>query len=455
MPTDRYLASDVADDLLEARRNWIGWRFALTTARPTSGLGRPAIPLARTPPLLRSCGTTLPTTLSNQGGCRYLAVVKRTIYDSDHEAFRASVREFIDREVRPHLAAHIEAHAMPRELWLAAGEQGLLGLEVPEQYGGSAAGDYRYNAVLFEELAKVNLALPSSVAIHADTVAPYLVHLTSEEQRERWLPGFCTGEILTAIGMTEASGGSDLAALRTTAVRDGDQWILNGSKTFITNGYSADLVVVAARTTPEKKSRGITLFGVEATMEGFSRGRKLDKVGMPESDTAELFFDDVRVPGTHVIGEVDGGFIHMMQWLPQERLVTAITNLAHCSQILLETIEYTKGRKAFGQSIGAFQHNKFLMAELVTKVDVAQAYLDQAVAAHSRGELTPTDAAKAKWWSAQVQNEVLDHCVQLHGGYGYMNEYRVARAWKDARITKVWAGSNEIMKELIGRDLGF
>jgi alkylation response protein AidB-like acyl-CoA dehydrogenase len=385
----------------------------------------------------------------------YLARVQRTIYDSDHEAFRASVDEFVERQVRPHLEAHIEAHAMPRELWLAAGKQGLLGLEVPEQYGGSEAGDYRYNAVLFEELAKVNLALPSSVAIHADTVAPYLVHLTSEEQRERWLPGFCSGDILTAIGMTEPSGGSDLAALRTTAVRDGDDWILNGSKTFITNGYSADLVIVAARTTPEKKSRGITLFGVEATMEGFTRGRKLDKVGMPESDTAELFFDDVRVPGTNVIGEVDGGFIHMMQWLPQERLVTAITNLAHASQILVETIAYAKERKAFGQSIGAFQHNKFLMAELVTKVEVAQAHLDQAVAAHTRGQLTPIDAAKAKWWTAEVQNEVLDHCVQLHGGYGYMNEYRVARAWKDARITKIWAGSNEIMKELIGRDLGF
>jgi long-chain-acyl-CoA dehydrogenase len=381
--------------------------------------------------------------------------VKRSIYDSDHEAFRSSVREFLDREVKPHLEEHAEAHAMPREMWLAAGKQGLLGLEIPEQYGGSEAGDYRYNAVLTEELAKVNMALASCVGIHADIVAPYLVHLTTEEQRERWLPRFCTGEILTAIGMTEPSGGSDLAALRTTAVRDGDDWILHGSKTFITNGYSADLVIVAARTSPEKKARGITLFGVEADMEGFSRGRKLDKVGQPESDTAELFFEDVRVPGANVIGEIDGGFIHMMQWLPQERLGSAVTNIAHAAQILEETVEYARDRKAFGQSIGNFQHNKFLLAELVTKIEVAQAFIDQAVAAHDKGELTAIDAAKAKWWSAEVQNDVLDHCVQLYGGYGYMNEYRVARAWQDARVTKIWAGSNEIMKELIGRDLGF
>ncbi|MGN6130561.1 MAG: acyl-CoA dehydrogenase family protein [Nocardioidaceae bacterium] len=380
--------------------------------------------------------------------------MRRSIYEEDHEAFRSSVAEFLDRQVKPHLEEHIEEKSMPRELWLEAGKQGFLGLEIPEQYGGSEAGDYRFNAVLTEELAKVNMALPSCVGIHADIVAPYLVHRTTEEQRERWLPGFCTGAILTAIGMTEPSGGSDLANLKTTAVKDGDDWILNGSKTFITNGYSADLMVVAARTSPEKKARGITLFGVEATMDGFSRGRKLDKVGQPESDTAELFFEDVRVPSANIIGELDHGFIHMMTWLPQERLGSAVTNISHAAQILAETIDYAKERKAFGQSIGSFQHNKFLLAELVTKVEVTQAYVDQAVLAHNEKKLTPVDAAKAKWWSAQVQNEVLDHCVQVFGGYGFMNEYRVARAWRDARVTKIWAGSNEIMKELIGRDLG-
>jgi alkylation response protein AidB-like acyl-CoA dehydrogenase len=386
-----------------------------------------------------------------------MRAMKRAIYDEDHEAFRASVKEFLDRQVIPNLEQHASDKAMPREFWLEAGKQGFLGLEVPEEYGGQledGAGDYRFNAVLTEELAKVNMALPSCVGIHADIVAPYLVHLTTEEQKKRWLPGFCAGEILTAIGMTEASAGSDLAALKTTAVKDGDDWILNGSKTFITNGYSADLVVVAARTSPEKKARGISLFGVDTSLEGFSRGRKLDKVGQDESDTAELVFENVRLSDADLIGELDNGFIHMMNWLPQERLGSAITNLAHAGQILLETIQYAKDRQAFGKSIGQFQHNKFLLADLVTRVEVTQAFVDQCVLAHTAGELTPIDAAKAKWWTAQVQNDVLDHCVQLHGGYGFMNEYRVARAWRDARVTKIWAGSNEIMKELIGRDLG-
>jgi alkylation response protein AidB-like acyl-CoA dehydrogenase len=378
----------------------------------------------------------------------------RTIYNEDHEAFRASVGEFLDRRVKPHLEQYQSDKALPREFWIEAGKQGFLGLEIPEQYGGSDARDYRFNAVLTEELAKINMALASCVGIHSDIVAPYLVHLTTDEQKQRWLPRFCTGELLTAIGMTEPSVGSDLAALKTTAVRDGDDWVLNGSKTFITNGSSADLVVVAARTSPEKKARGISLFGVESDRDGFSRGRKLDKVGQDESDTAELSFEDLRVSGADLIGELDHGFIHMMNWLPQERLGSAVTNLAHATQILVETVEYAKERKAFGQSIGHFQHNKFLLADLVTRVDVAQAFVDQCVLAHNKSQLTPIDAAKAKWWSAEVQNEVLDHCVQLYGGYGFMNEYRVGRAWRDARVTKIWAGSNEIMKELIGRDLG-
>jgi alkylation response protein AidB-like acyl-CoA dehydrogenase len=380
--------------------------------------------------------------------------VQRMLYDADHEDFRASVVEFLSRKVWPHVDQHADDKVFPRELWMAAGRQGYLGLGVPEEYGGSAAGDYRFNAVLIEELAKVNMALASSLSIHFDVVAPYLVNLTTEEQRRRWLPRFATGEIVTAIGMTEPSAGSDLAALRTTAARAAGGWLLTGSKTFITNGYSADLVVVAARTSPEKKAHGISLFGVEATMPGFSRGRRLDKVGQPEADTAELFFDDVFVPDENVIGGVDQGFILMMQGLPQERLGAAVANLAHARQILTETIGYARERTAFGTAIGSFQHNKFLLAELATKADVTQAFVDECVVAHNRGELTPVDAAKAKWWTAQVQNDLLDHCLQIHGGYGYMNEYRVARAWRDARVTKIWAGSNEIMKELVGRELG-
>ncbi|MBC9734279.1 acyl-CoA dehydrogenase family protein [Nocardioides marmotae] len=380
--------------------------------------------------------------------------MKRDIYDEDHEAFRGSVREFLERSVIPHVDEHAEAKAIPREFWLEAGKQGFLGLEIPEEYGGAGAGDYRFNTVLAEELSKVNAALGSCWGIHADITAPYLVELGTEEQKQRWLPGVAAGEILLAIGMTEPSGGSDLAALKTTAVRDGDDWVINGSKTFITNGYSADLVITAVRTSPEKKARGITLFAIPADAAGFSRGRKLDKVGQPESDTAELFFENVRLSDDHVVGEVDMGFIHMMQKLPQERLGCAISNLAHAKQIFEETVAYTKERTAFGAPIGTFQHNKFLMADIDTQIDVSQAFIDRCVELHDRGELTPVDAAKAKLWTSEIQNRILDHCVQLHGGYGFMNEYRVARAWRDARVSRIWAGSNEIMKELIGRDLG-
>jgi alkylation response protein AidB-like acyl-CoA dehydrogenase len=380
--------------------------------------------------------------------------MKRTLYNEDHEAFRVSVRGWLEREVTPRLDEFIEAKAIPRDVWIEAGKQGFLGLEIEEEYGGSQADDYRFNAVMSEELSRVSAALSSCLGIHADIVAPYLRDLCTEEQKQRWLPAFCTGELVTAIGMTEPSGGSDLAALKTTAVRDGDVWVLNGSKTFITNGYSADLVVVAARTTPGSGARGISLFGVEATMEGFSRGRKLDKIGQTESDTSELFFDNVRVPTANLIGELDRGFIHMMERLPQERLGAAVSNIAHAAGILDETLDYIKERKAFGQPVGSFQHNKFLAAELVTKIEVSQAFVDQCVLAFNEGTLTAVDAAKAKWWSAEIQNDVIDACVQLYGGYGYMNEYRVARAWRDARVTKIWAGSNEIMKELIGRDLG-
>ncbi|WP_213577437.1 acyl-CoA dehydrogenase family protein [Rhodococcus sp. USK13] len=381
--------------------------------------------------------------------------MKRTVYGDDHEAYRDSVRQFLARHFEP-CADDVRADkALPRDFWLEAGKHDLLGLEVPAEYTGADAGDYRFNAVLIEELAKANAALASSVSIHCDVVAPYLVELTTDAQKERWLPGVCSGEMLTAIGMTEPGGGSDLAALKTTAVRDGDRWVLSGAKTFITNGYSADLVVIAARTSPEKNAKGITLFGVETSLPGFERGRKLDKVGQDEADTAELFLDNVRVTDADVIGELDRGFIHMMSFLPQERLGCAVANLAHAAQILVETIDYCRERKAFGHSIGTFQHNKFLIADLVTQIEVTQAYVDRCVEAHVAGELTSVDAAKAKWWTSDVQNRVIDHCVQLYGGYGYMNEYRVARAWRDARVTRIWAGSNEIMKELIGRDLGF
>ncbi|MFC6883159.1 MULTISPECIES: acyl-CoA dehydrogenase family protein [Actinomadura] len=380
--------------------------------------------------------------------------MRRTVFEPDHELFRESVRQFVQRTLVP-LDEDIRAERMlRREVWLEAGRQGLLGMQVPEEHGGQGAGDFRFNAVIGEELARVAAAYNSIVSIHIDICAPYLLELATEEAGKRWLPGFCTGELVTAIGMTEPSGGSDLAALRTTAVRDGDSWVINGSKTFITNGGHADLVIVAAKTDPERGAKGISLFGVEAGTPGFTRGAKLDKVGQPEADTSELFFENVRVPASHLIGELDRGFVHMMERLPQERLSCAIANVAHARGVLEETVDYVKERTAFGRPIGAFQHNKFLVAELITKLDVAQAFVDQCLAAHVAGELTAVDASKAKWWSSDVQNEVIDGCVQLFGGYGYMREYRVARAWMDARVTRIWAGSNEIMKEIIGRDAG-
>lgn len=269
----------------------------------------------------------------------------------------------------------------------------------------------------------VSAGIASCFGIHVGVVAPYLAELTTPEQKARWLPRFCSGELVTAIAMTEPGGGSDLAALRTSAARVGDDWVVNGSKTFITNGYGADLVVVAARTDQTQRAKGITLFAVETGMTGFIRGRKLDKVGQTESDTAELFFTDVRVPEANRIGELNRGFIHMMERLGQERLGAAVSNTAHARQILDETIEYVKQRQAFGQSVGSFQHNKFKLAELVTAMDVTQAFVDHCVTAYAAGHLISADAAKAKWWSAQVQNDVLDARLQLYGGYGYMNEY--------------------------------
>jgi alkylation response protein AidB-like acyl-CoA dehydrogenase len=379
---------------------------------------------------------------------------RRTIFEDDHEVFRASASGLLGRILEKDHDRYREQHGIDRALWRALGEQGFLGFMVPERWGGAGTDDFRFNAVLGEELAKHGLALASSIGIHTDVVAPYLLELTTDEQKDRWLPGFCTGELVTAIGMTEPGAGSDLAALTTTATPTADGWMLNGQKTFITNGASADLAIVAARTTPGSGSRGITLFGVEAGTDGFDRGRPLDKLGQPEADTAELFFSDVHVTQADVIGEVDRGFYHMMERLPRERLSTAIVNLAHATAVAEVTLDYAKERTAFGQAIGTFQHNRFTLAELFTKLDVARAYVDTVLSDYVVGRLDPVDAAKAKWWSADVQNDVIDACLQLHGGYGYMRESSVGRAWIDARVTRIWAGSNEIMKEVIGRSLG-
>jgi alkylation response protein AidB-like acyl-CoA dehydrogenase len=378
--------------------------------------------------------------------------MRRTLFDDEHDRFRESVRTFVEREVMPNHERWRDLRGIDRELWLAAGRADFLGISVPAAYGGSETNDFRYNVVLTEELARASLGLSSSVGIHTDVVAPYLVELTTDEQKQRWLPSFCTGELVSAIGMTEPSAGSDLAGLRTQARRGDGGWVINGSKTFITNGGSADLVVITART--DSGPRDISLFAIEAGAQGFARGRKLHKLGQPESDTSELFFEDVVVTREHLIGELNQGFAAMMRRLPQERLHSACANLAHAREALTQTLDYAKERVAFGRPIGTLQHNRFMLAELVTEIDVSQAYVDQCVRRYVEGTLADVETAKAKWWTSQVQNRVIDACVQLHGGYGYMAEYAVARAWADARVTKIWAGSNEIMKEVIGRSLG-
>jgi alkylation response protein AidB-like acyl-CoA dehydrogenase len=385
--------------------------------------------------------------------CTHLvSTMPRTLFEEEHELFRESVREFVRRTILPARERHRQERAIHRDVWLEAGRQDFLGLGVPAAYGGTGVTDFRFNVVLQEELARAGLAYASSFGIHTDVVAPYLLELTSPEQRECWLPRFVTGEHISAIAMTEPGAGSDLAALRTTASRDGDDWVLNGVKTFITNGARADLVVVAARTGPEP--RDISLFLVGGNAPGLMRGEPLHKVGQPEADTAELFFEDVSVTRENLLGELGRGFRHMMERLPQERLSTAAANLAHATAMVEQTLNYVKERRAFGRPIGSFQNTRFVIAELVTQIDVTQAHVDRCIEAHVAGRLHAIDAAKAKWWTAEVQNRVLDACVQLHGGYGYMQEYEVARAWCDARVTKIWAGSNEIMKEVIARDLG-
>ena len=377
--------------------------------------------------------------------------MKRALFEDEHNWFRESVAAFVERELMPNRERFRSQRFIDRATWLKAGEAGFLGLGVPAEYGGSGSDDFRFNAVFGEELARAGFAYASSFGIQTDVVAPYLLRLTSEEQRRRWLPGFCSGETISAIGMTEPGAGSDLRAIQSTARREGEDWTLSGSKTFITNGYNADLVVTAAQT-PDPG--GISLFVVEAGMEGFSRGNKLDKLGQHEADTAELFFDEVRVPAANLIGEPGRGLAAMMDHLSQERISTAVVNVAHAENVLRLTLEYVMERRAFGRPIGSFQNSRFVLAGADAELEMARVYIDRCVEAHAGGELTAVEAAKAKLVSSEIQNRVIDACLQLHGGYGYIEEYEVARSFVDARITKIWAGTNEIMKEVIGRSLG-
>jgi alkylation response protein AidB-like acyl-CoA dehydrogenase len=379
--------------------------------------------------------------------------VQSALYEASHEAFRAMVRDFLSKEVVPHHAAWEEAGIVDRAVWLKAGETGLLGMDVPEEYGGGGVKDFRYNAILAAEVSRVG-ASGLGFGLHNDVVAPYLIDLCTDEQKARWLPGFVKGEIITAIAMTEPGAGSDLQGLQTTARRDGDEWVLNGSKTFITNGINADLVIVVARTDPDAGARGFSLLVVERGMPGFERGRNLDKIGLKAQDTAELFFDDVRVPASNLLGTEGHGFFHLMNNLPQERLSIAAVAVAASRLILDLTVDYCKSRTAFGRPIGTFQNTRFELAEMHTEVTIAETYLEKAILEHNAGRFTVEDAAMAKWWTTELQKRVVDRCLQLHGGYGYMLEYPVARAYLDSRIQTIYGGTTEIMKEIVGRSLG-
>jgi acyl-CoA dehydrogenase len=380
--------------------------------------------------------------------------VRRTIFTEEHEQFRHTVRAFLEKECVPHTAQWLEAGVVSREAWRKAGDVGLLGWMVPEEYGGLGISDLRYSVVIAEEIAATGTQ-GIALALHNDVVAPYLTDLTNDEQRRRWLPGFVAGERLVAIAMSEPGAGSDLKQVKATARRDGDHYVLNGTKTFISNGILADLVIVVARTDPAAGHRGMSLLVVERGMPGFERGRKLDKIGNRAQDTAELFFRDVRVPAANLLGEEGRGFHHLMRNLPAERLGIAVYAIAHADRAFLVTIQYAQDRHAFGQPIGGFQVNRFALAEMKTRLDVAHAYLDRCVLAAMDGELTAEEAAGAKWWATELQWEIVDRCLQLHGGYGYINEYEIAGLWRDARVQRLYGGTTEIMKEIVGRSLGF
>jgi alkylation response protein AidB-like acyl-CoA dehydrogenase len=380
--------------------------------------------------------------------------MRHSLYETEHDEFRDMVRAWAEKNVAPFHAEWEKAGIVPRELWLSGGAQGLLGFDIDEQYGGGGVHDFRYNAVLDEEMTRIG-ASGVGFGLHNDVVAPYLRDLATDEQKARWLPKFCSGELITAIAMTEPGAGSDLQGITTTARKDGDGWVLNGAKTFITNGINADLVIVVARTDPDASaSKGISLLVVERDMPGFSRGRNLEKVGLKAQDTAELFFDDVRIPAENLLGTENRGFYHLMENLPQERLSIAVGAVASAETVLAHTREYVTGRKAFGKPVASFQNTRFVLAELHTETVIARTFVDECVRQLGTGELTAVDAAMAKWWTTELQNKVADRCLQLHGGYGYMDEYPVSKAWRDSRVQSIYGGTNEIMKEIVGRSLG-
>jgi alkylation response protein AidB-like acyl-CoA dehydrogenase len=381
--------------------------------------------------------------------------MRRTAFEAEHDMFRDSFRTFVAKEIAPNVERWEADGIVPRELFTAAGASGFLGMAIPEAFGGGGVDDFRYNLVIGEEVQRAGAGGAGlGLTLHNDVCLPYFLSLCTDEQRQRWLPGIASGELITAIAMTEPGIGSDLASMATSAIRDGDTYVVNGSKTFITNGINADLVITAVKTDPTQKHKGMSLLVLERGMRGFERGRNLAKVGLHSQDTAELFFTDVRVPATNLLGTEGDGFLHLVHNLPQERLSLAASAVAGAQAALGWTLDYVKDRTAFGQPVGSFQNSRFKLAEMRTEIDIAQVYVDRCVDALNDGELTATEAAEAKWWCTELHKRVVDTCVQLHGGYGYMLEYPTARAYADVRITTIYGGTTEIMKEIVGKSLG-
>ncbi len=380
--------------------------------------------------------------------------MKRTLFDDEHLMFREAVRRFVDKEVRPYHEQWEHEGIVPRDLWLKAGELGFLAMAAPEVYGGLGLVDFRYNVVLTEELTRAG-ASGVGFGLHNDIVLPYILTYGTEEQKQRWLPKMIGGETITAIAMSEPNAGSDLAGIQTTAVRHTDHYLLNGQKTFITNGINSDLVIVVAKTDPSAGHSGVSLLVVERGMAGFAHGRNLDKIGLKAQDTAELFFDNVKVPLDNLLGGEGQGFYQLMMQLPQERLSIAVIAVAACEAVLEMTINYCQEREAFGRPIGKFQHNRFKLAEMKTEIEIARVFVDRCITELNAGNLTAAEAAMAKWWTTELQKRVVDDCLQLHGGYGYMMEYPIAKAFLDTRVQTIYGGTTEIMKEIIGRAMGF
>jgi acyl-CoA dehydrogenase len=378
-------------------------------------------------------------------------MIPRTLFSSEHELFRESVRKFFEQEAVPYHAQWEKDGHIDRALWNKAGEAGMLCSHIPEEYGGMAA-DFLYSAVVIEEQARLGLT-GVGFSLHSDIAAPYILHYGSQEQKLHYLPKMVSGEVVTAIAMTEPGTGSDLQGVKTTAVLDGDEYVINGSKTFITNGWLADMVIVVAKTDPKGGAKGISLFLVDTNTPGFSKGKRLEKVGMKAQDTSELFFQDVRVPKGNLLGKEGMGFIYLMQELPQERLTVGVGAIASAEAAIKWTLDYTRERKAFGRPVSDFQNTRFKLAEMTTEVQIGRVFVDRCLELHLNKKLDVPTAAMLKYWGTDLQCKVIDECVQLHGGYGYMWEYPIARAWADSRVQRIYAGTNEIMKEIISRAL--